>query len=447
MASTAPMPQAIEAEQALLGGLILDPEQVEAVEHEVAATDFYRPDHARLFALLKEMRVGGEHIDEITLADRVTRSGRDADFGGYAYVVDLPEKVPSRVNLIQYARIVREKAVRRAAIRAAEKVLEGARDGEGDVGQLLSRAASELLQVVETEASRDWEQVSRIVDRELVRLHDRAKRRDAPHGVSTGFAGLDDLLLGFHPSQLVILAARPGIGKTALALTFAFHAASVQGKTVGIFSLEMDRGELVGRLLSQAALIDNQKLRRAAVSETEWKDLDAAEDILRGCRLFIDDRPGVTIDDIRTRARRLAALQGGLDLLVVDYLQLMQPIDPRANRVLQVGEMSRGLKLLAKDLRVPVIALSQLSRDIEKRKGEDQRPKLSDLRDSGSIEQDADVIMFIHKDAGGEGSTPDDGRHELVVAKQRAGRLGSVPVVFERPYARFTELEASSFRL
>lgn len=443
MNATLPMPQAIDAEQSLLGGLMLEPEQFEQVEREVAAEDFYRPDHARLFALLKAMRAAAEGIDVVTLGDRILRGGRDEDYGGYAYVLDLPEKVPSRVHLVQYARIVREKAMRRKVIRAAEKVLASAQGGEADVAQMLSQAAHAFLQIAESEVSRDWEQVSAIADREMMRLQEIARTGEEPDAITTGFAGLDDILLGFHPSQLIVLAARPGMGKTALALTLAYNVALFSKRAVGFFSLEMDRAELVTRLLSAAGLVEGHKLRKARLDEADWQRLDVAEGTLREARIFIDDRPGATIEDLRARARRLATLNPDLGLIVVDYLQLLQATDPRQNRVQQVGEISRGLKILAKELRVPVLALSQLSRDIEKRKGDDQRPKLSDLRDSGSIEQDADVILFIHRDATEVGGRGSDNRAKLIVAKQRAGRTDETDVVFQKAYNKFEDLDPS----
>ncbi len=446
MSTAGPLPSAIDAEQSLLGGLLIDPDQFEAVEREVGTEDFYRPDHARLFGLLKGMRVAGDAIDAITIADRILSGGQAESYGGYAYVMDLSSKVPSRAHLVQYARIVREKALRRRVIKAAEKVLESARTSDEPVGALLGRAAHQFVEIAETEVARDWEQVSSIVDRELVALQERSKSGRSAAAVTTGFSSLDDILLGFHPSQLIILAARPGMGKTALGLNLAYNGAvhSTPRRAVGFFSLEMDRAEIVARLLSMTGNVEGYKIRKAHLDDGDWKALDVADKQLREARIFVDDRPGATVDDLRVRARRLAALQPDLGLIVVDYLQLIQATDPRANRVNQVGDISRGLKLMAKELRVPVLALSQLSRDIEKRKAEEQRPRLSDLRDSGSIEQDADVILFIHRDTG---QGVEEGRADVLVAKQRAGRTGDVPLVFLKSTAKFEEVAMGGHRL
>jgi replicative DNA helicase len=429
-------PQNVEAEASLLGGLIVDPSAVDAVGDVVRPEDFYRPDHGRLFGLLLDMRSKGHHIDEMTVCDRINRGGKADEYGGYAYVVDLPEKCPSRANLPHYARLVREAAVRRRAAKRADDLRDALYAGVEEPEAILSAAAAGLLAELDGGKREDgWTRAGAVAATQANEIQRR--QRGGHPGVSTGLYALDDLLNGgWREGQLVVIAARPGVGKTALALTFALFAASVNGVGTGMFSLEMDRGELVERLLAQTALVDASRIRRGDLDETAWNDIEVARGLLDAAPLWMDDRAGLTIDTLRARARRLAATEK-VGLLVVDYLQLLTPSNPKANRAEQVGDMSRGLKLLAKELRVPVIALSQLNRDVEKRRGADAKPRLSDLRDSGAVEQDADVIMFISRDE----ADPTGAAHVLHVEKNRAGRIGQVPVIFEKSYSRFVELE------
>ena len=443
---TRPTPQSVESEQALLGGLLLDPEQFEDVEREVSADDFYRPDHARTFALLKTMRGAGEHIDRITVGERVLRGGQDEEYGGYAYITKLPDKVPSRANLAHYARVVREKSTLRRVIRAATKVLEDAHGSDQSPSELIQVAAHSFMTIAEEDSARDWEQISSVSDREMVRIENLSRNPTATPGTPTGFFALDKILAGLHKSTLIILAARPAMGKTALALNLAQNAALMGDKTVGIFSLEMDRGELVTRMLCCAGMVEGGKVKTGQLDEEDWKRLDKADRLMHQAKVFIDDTPGVTVDDIRARSRRLKARNPDLGLIVIDYLQLMEGTDPRANRQQQVSEISRGLKILAKELEVPVIALSQLNRAVEQRA--DKRPLVSDLRESGAIEQDADVIMFIYRDeVYNPDTTTKQGLAEVIIAKHRSGGTGSVELVFRKAYTRFDDLDNSGITL
>ncbi|MCA9686719.1 MAG: replicative DNA helicase [Myxococcales bacterium] len=434
-----PTPQAVDAEQALLGGLLLDPEQFEDVEREVAADDFYRPDHGRLFGLLKQMRADGEHVDAVTVGARVMAGGDDEAYGGYGYVLGLPERVPSRANLGHYARIVREKAALRRIIRAADTVMGSAYEGATGPAELLSRASHALFEIADEEITRDWVQLSAVIDTELARLEALAREAKATSGVPTGFDDLDAKLHGLHPGALVILAARPGMGKTALALNLALNIAVMADRAVGVFSLEMEKGELGDRLLCCAGMVDGGKLKSGDLDEGDWKRLDDADQQLRGARLFIDDTAGVTIEDVRARARRLKAKHPDLGLLVIDYLQLMQHADSKMNRQQQVSEISRGLKILAKELEVPVLALSQLNRGVESRA--EKKPLISDLRESGAIEQDADVILFIYRDEVYNKDSPKAGIAEVIIAKHRSGPTGEVELASRLAYSRFDTLE------
>lgn len=440
-----PSPQALEAEQALLGGLIVDPQRMDEVSHLVSADDFYRPDHARFFMMLRDMRADGDFIDLVTVSDRVMRGNAPDQYGGLSYVLALPDKVPSTANLAHYARIVRDKAVLRRVIRTSDELTGAAHDGTDNPGVLLDRASQLFASLAETHDRRDWSPVSTVVDEELVAIQERQSKSATVHGVTTGFRALDDKLGGLRPSQLLILAARPAMGKTALVLNIAQRAADQSNVTVGIFSLEMSRTELVSRMLCGLAMVEGDRVRKGRLDDEDWVRMDAAGEMLRATSLFIDDTPGATIDDIRTKARRLQARKGDLGLLVIDYLQLMQGNDPKASRQQQISDISRGLKILAKDLGVPVIALSQLNRDVEKR--EDKRPMISDLRESGAIEQDADVIMFIYRDEIYHPDSADKGVAEVIIAKQRSGPTGRVRLAFQPQYTRFDDLAEGDIAL
>lgn len=440
-----PFPQSVESERALLGGLIVDPDQYEDIAPIVRPEDFYRPDHSELFTLLTEMRLAGEAIDTVTVFERVQRGEGDEKYGGVGYVVELPEAVPSTTNLKHYAEVIREKAIMRNLIKAGQTLVEEAYSEEAKPSTLIERSTGSLMKLGEADASRDWQAVSMIVDDELIRIQRLSESTDAVSGTTTGFDALDDKLAGLHPTDLIILAARPAMGKTALALNLVMNAALIGGKAVGLYSLEMGRGQLVTRLLCCVGTVEGGKVRTGHLSSDDWDRLIEASGILRESSIHIDDTPGVTIGDVRARARRLKAVQPNLGLIVIDYLQLMQGEDPRASRQQQISDISRGLKILAKDLEVPVLALSQLNRAVEQRA--DKRPMVSDLRESGAIEQDADVIMFIYRDEIYNPDTTDVGLAEVIIAKQRNGPTGTVKLAFQGQYTRFDNLAEDEFVL
>jgi replicative DNA helicase len=435
-------PQALEAERALLGGLIMAPEQLEEVAERVGPTDFYRPDHAAIYQLLSAMRVDGAHVDLISVTERAARGGNDEQYGGLAYLIGLVEAVPSTANLRHYADLVREKATLRRLIAASQQFASEAFDEQDDAGVLVERAAQALLALGGADQKRSWSQVSLVIDEELARIERLAANPDSVTGVTTGFLDLDNKLAGFHPTDLVVLAARPAMGKTALALNLAQNAAILGETAVGIFSLEMSRGQLVTRLLSCIGTVEGGKLRTGTLTTEEWERLTDASEVLRRHKIFVDDTPGVTLSDVRARARRLKATNPELSLIVIDYLQLMQGDDPKASRQQQISDISRGLKILAKDLQVTVLGLSQLNRAVEQRA--DKRPMVSDLRESGAIEQDADVIMFIYRDEVYNPETDAKGVAEVIIAKQRNGPTGTVKLAFQGQYARFDNLASDS---
>ncbi len=430
-----PSPQAVEAERALLGGLLQSPDKLPEVSERVKADEFYRPDHQALFTLLLQMQGRGEEIDTVTVPDRIMREGRHEKYGGVAYVLQLPDQVPSTANLPHYATVIREKALLRRLIDVTGGLSERAYAQPDDVGDLLRDAMQSIAQVGQNHDRRSWQPISLVLDEELVRIQELGKKAGSTTGYTTGFNDLDKKLAGLQKSDLLILAARPGMGKTALALNIAQNVALMEERTIGLFSLEMSRGQLTTRMLCCHALVSAGKVRTGTLETDDWEKLLESSDVLRAASVHIDDTPGLSIGELQARAKRLATERDDLALIVIDYLQLMKGDDPKASREQQISAISRGLKGLAKDLDVPVIALSQLNRGVESRA--DKRPLVSDLRESGAIEQDADVIMFIYRDEYYDQDSADKGLAEVIIAKQRNGPTGTVKLAFQGQFTRF----------
>jgi replicative DNA helicase len=432
-------PKSIESERALLGGLLQDPSLLADITETVKAVDFFRPDHAALFELMLEMTAASEEIDVVTLPQRMQREGRAERYGGIAYVVELPDHTPATANLHHYARVIREQSVLRKLITTSEGLAQKAFDGPTDLGSLIESAVKDFANLGQEHNRRSWEQISLILDGEIERIEQLSHLGTDVTGIHTGFKELDKMLAGMQRGDLLILAARPSMGKTALALNIAQNAALKSDVGVGIFSLEMARSQLVGRMVATHGRIDGSRLRLGDLTDEDWERLLNATDTLRRARIFIDDSAALSVNDVRARARKLQSECPEIGLIVVDYLQLMRGDGgDRQSRVQEVAEISRGLKALAKDLNVPVLALSQLSRAVEQR--QDKRPMLSDLRESGSIEQDADVIMFIYRDEYYDKSSSDKDLAEVIVAKQRNGSTGTVKLVFQGKFTRFDNL-------
>ncbi|MFT7518445.1 MAG: replicative DNA helicase [Kiritimatiellia bacterium] len=430
-----PYPHSLEAERALLGGLLEDPDQVLPIADSLRQDDFYRPDHGELFRLLVEMCGRGEQVDLLTLPQRILREGREERYGGVSYVVELPDYTPSTANLGHYADVVKQQSMLRRLISTSEGIARKAFGSTEDVGILVETAMRDLATLGQDGAGKSWGQISIIIDEEMANISNMADNDDEVVGVSTGFAKVDAKLAGMREGQLIILAARPGMGKTALALNMAQNASLIGKTAVAIYSLEMTRHELINRFLTSRAEVHASRMRTGNLDQDEWARLIDASEELRGTLVFIDDTPALSIGEVRARARKLKAKVPELGFIVIDYLQLMRGNDAKAPRVQQVGEISRGLKAMAKDLKLPVMALSQLNRGVEGR--QDKRPMLSDLRESGAIEQDADVIMFIYRDDYYDPESADKGLAELIIAKQRAGSTGTVKLVFQGQYTRF----------
>jgi replicative DNA helicase len=432
-----PFPHSLEHERALLGGLLVDATRLSSIGELVAGDDFHRPEHRALFELLVSMAGEGTPIDTITVPERVHAAGADR-FGGVPYVLELVDRVTSTSNLEHYAAEIRRKAILRRFIAGGQALVDDAFVA-GDVDLLLEGTTRLASSLTRSNAGRAWHFLASVIAERLAAVEDLATGLTTVTGTTSGFEDLDEQLAGFQHGDLVILAARPSMGKTALALNLAANAALVGKVSVAVFSLEMNRGQLADRMLCTQGLVDAGRMRRGTLEQTEWERLIAAQAVLASARIHIDDTPALSLRELGARARRLASDEGGLGLVVIDYLQLMQADERGVNRTEQVSEISRGLKALAKELQVPVIALSQLNRSVEQRA--DKRPLLSDLRESGAIEQDADVILFIYRDEYYNKESQDAGMAEVIIAKQRNGPIGTVKLVFRGQYGRFDEIE------
>ncbi len=431
-------PQSIEAEQSVLGALLIDKDAVIEVAEFLRADDFYRGHHGTIYAAVLDLYERREPVDLVTVSEVLERNGHLDAVGGSAYLTSLINLTPTAVNAVHYGRIVERKAVLRNLIAAAGRIAGIGYEETADVSAAVDRAEQELFAVSQKRIEAGFSPLKALLHSAYDRLDYLHQHKGEISGVKTGFKDLDTLTTGLQRSDLIVLAARPSIGKTSLALNIAEHAAVREGKTVGIFSLEMSKEQLVLRLLSSVANIDSQRLRTGFLEEMDFTRLAPAMNNLAEAPIYIDDTPNISTMELRTKARRLQA-EAGLDMLVVDYLQLMQStIQSRdANRVQEVSEITRGLKSLARELQVPVVALSQLSRQAEMR--ESKEPRLSDLRESGSIEQDADLVIFLwrEKERGTEEADADGEVVKLRLAKHRNGPTGELALWFKKRQTRF----------
>jgi replicative DNA helicase len=434
-------PQAVEAEQSVLGSILIDPEAILKVAEFLHPPDFYRQQHSDIYEAMLGLHGQREPIDLVTLGDELARRDRLEPIGGPAYLASLMNMVPTAVHVEHYGRIVERKAVLRNLIGAAGKIAAVGYEEANDAEAAIDRAEGILFEISQRRTVGGFESLATLLGQAYDRLEYLHEHRGQILGIPSGLSQLDALLGGFQPSDLIILAARPSVGKTSMALNIAQHAAVHEGKKVGVFSLEMSKEQLALRLLSAESGINPRPLQSGFVDETDWSKIAQVMNSMHAAPMWIDDSPVLTVLELRTKARRLEAEQRGLDLLIVDYLQLMQGSfsAKEPNRVQEVSEISRGLKQLSRELKVPVIALSQLSRGVEQRGSAE--PRLSDLRESGSIEQDADVVIFLYRD--GEANADSD--VELIkakVAKHRNGPIGEVPLQFRKTNTRFYTMAA-----
>ena len=436
-------PHSVEAEQSLLGGLLLDNQAWEKIADLVSVDDFYRDDHRRIFRHIGKLIEGGRPADVVTVLESIEASEDKDKTGGIAYLGSLSQNTPSALNIRRYAELVRERAVQRKLAQVATDIAEIALSPSGkDVGQLLDEAETRILEIGES-GSRNrtgFEEIQPVLARVMERI-DFLYHRDNPSdvtGVPTGFVDLDEKTAGLQPGDLIIVAGRPSMGKTAFALNMAENVAVENGLPVAVFSMEMGGTQLAMRMLGSISRVDQHRMRTGRLNDEEWGKLSSAMGKLHDAPIFIDETAALNALELRSRARRLRRQCGKLGLIVVDYLQLMSGSSQSSseNRATEISEISRGLKALAKELEVPVVALSQLNRALEQRN--DKRPMMSDLRESGAIEQDADVILFIYRDEVYFPDKPESrGIAEVIIGKQRNGPIGKVELTFLGQYTRF----------
>ena len=435
-------PQNLDAEQSILGAVLLENSALNKALEVIVEEDFHRGAHRIIFAGMIELADRNEVVDQITLTELLKTKGQLEQVGGAAYVAELVQAVPSASNIRYHCKIVREKSLLRGLIRTATEIVTKGYDGLGDSEDLLEYAEREIFRLAQGRLGRSFESMKQAVLESMEFVDRLYTRKEKITGVPTGYREIDDITAGLQPSDLIIIAGRPSMGKTSLALGMAEHAAIRANLTVGIFSLEMSKVQLVLRMLSSQANLDSHALRTGQVNrQTEWSLLVDAANRLASAGIFIDDSGGLTVHQMRGKARRLKA-EHGLDLLIIDYLQLMQGRSDSESRQQEISDISRSLKALAKELDIPVVALSQLSRAVENRT--DKRPVLSDLRESGAIEQDADVVMFIYRE---EVYNPDteEKRHiaDILIRKHRNGPTGDRQLTFLEQYAKFANLETT----
>jgi replicative DNA helicase len=430
-------PQDEAAEQSVLGAMLMSKDAIADVVELLRGTDFYRPAHENIYAAVIDLYGRGEPADAVTVAAHLQRQGDLARIGGAPYLHTLVSGVPIAANAGYYAEIVREKAILRRLVDAGTRITQWGYSGEGDVDDVVDRAQAEVYGVTDQRTSEDYAPLSDIMEAALDEIEAISNRDGAMVGVPTGFAELDELTNGLHPGQMIVVAARPAVGKSTLALDVARSASIKHGMTSVIFSLEMTRNEITMRLLSAEARIALHAMRNGHMNDDDWSKLARKMGEVSSAPLFIDDSPNMTMMEIRAKARRLKQ-RHDLRLIVVDYLQLMQSGKRVESRQVEVSEFSRQLKLLAKELNVPVVAISQLNRGSEQRS--DRRPMLSDLRESGAIEQDSDMVILLHREDVYEKESLRPGEADLIVAKHRNGPTKDVIVAFQGHYSRFVDM-------
>jgi replicative DNA helicase len=434
------LPSNLEAERSILGAILLDDKAVLTVFETLRSQDFYLESHRRVFEKMLLLMNDSRPIDLITLKDELQRANELESVGGAAYLASLTDGLPRAINIEFYAQIVKEKSTLRRLIQISSETMSRSYQDEDPAQEILQHIEKAIFDISKQQFRTGFSAISPIVSDVFKQIEELSNRKTPVTGLETGFVDLDRMMAGLHPSDLIIVAARPSLGKTSLCLNIAEHSAIRNKKSVGIFSLEMSKEQLVKRLLCSESRIDAHRVNTGYLNKEDWNRLSQASGDLSDSRIFIDDTASITVPELRSKARRLS-LEHGLDLLIVDYLQLMSGSTQRyENRTQEISQISRGLKGIAKELRVPLIAVSQLSRAIESRTGEHRRPQLSDLRESGSIEQDADVVMFIYREDMANPSEDSKGLAELIIGKQRNGPTGTIQLAFSKQFTRFDNL-------
>ena len=433
-------PQNMEAEQAVLGAIFLEPSSLTLASEMLIPEDFYRGAHQRIFNAMLKLNDKGEAIDLVTVTEELAATKLLEDVGGISYLSELAGSVPTAANIEYYAKIVEEKSLLRRLIRTATGIAQDSYTREDEVDALLGEAEKSILEVSQRKSAGSFHQIKDVLVRTYDNIEVMHNRVGDITGIATGFAELDKMTAGFQRNDLIIVGARPSVGKTAFALNIAQNVATKTDEKVAIFSLEMGAEQLVMRMLCAEGNIDAQRLRTGSLTDEDWGKLTMAMGSLSNAGIFIDDSPGVRVQDIRAKCRRLKQEQGGLGMILIDYLQLVLGSGRSGeNRQQEVSEISRSLKALARELQVPVIALSQLSRGVEQR--QDKRPMMSDIRESGSIEQDADIVAFLYRDDYYDKESENKNIIEIIIAKQRNGPTGTVSLAFVKEYNKFVNLE------
>ncbi len=433
-------PHSLEAERTILGGILVQPQNLNVVLSTISPEDLYKDAHRKILEMIVGLVDKGLPVDVLSLAEEAQRAGVLEEIGGASYIASLLDGVPRGLNVEYYAQIIKEKALLRRLILSSTRIIQDSYEQKEDADELLNAAQASIVELADQRVKPGFRPIHDLTGPVLMNIHETAARKEAVTGVPSGFKYLDAMTAGFQPAELVILAARPSMGKTAMGLNISHHVGLKTDKGVGFFSMEMSEAQIVTRLLCAEAQIDLQKVRTGYLSERDFEKLKLAGEALSAARIFIDESAALTIMEMKAKCRRLK-MEQKLDIVFVDYIQLMRTGGRFENRNQEMSFISRSLKELAKELRIPVVGISQLSRAPEKGRKE-PKPMLSDLRESGAIEQDADVVIFIYRP---EFYHPDDettrGVAEVSVAKQRNGPIGSLQLAFIREYARFANME------
>ena len=439
-------PHSIQAEQSVLGALLLENRCWDNIADKVAEVDFYRKDHRLIFRVISELADKQDPFDVITLSESLEATGELEEAGGLAYLGMLAKDTPSAANVVAYAEIVRDRSILRQLVHVGTDIADSAFNTEGrQTSELLEKAEQQVFNIAEQRqhGQGGFNPIKSLLAEAVDKIETLYEQEGSITGEGTGFADFDEMTSGLQPSDLIIVAGRPSMGKTTFAMNLAENVAIKGDKPVAVFSMEMPGDSLAMRMMSSLGRIDQHKVRTGKLEDDEWPRLTSAINLLAETKLFIDDTPALTPIEVRSRARRLAREHGQLGLIVLDYLQLMQSPASGDNRVQQISDISRGLKALAKELNVPVVALSQLNRNLEQRPN--KRPVMSDLRESGSIEQDADVIVFIYRDEVYNEDSPDKGIAEIIIGKQRNGPIGTTRLTFLGQFTRFENFAGNPY--
>lgn len=431
-------PHDIEAEQAVIGSILTDQEAVYAAIERLKPEDFYREDNKQIYTAILNIYNKAEPIDIITLKAELSSMGKLDAVGGLEYIVELPEKVPTTANVDRYIKIVEEKSLLRNLIRAANEILSSGYAQEDEVENIVDHAEKKIFDVMQKKSQKGYTTIKDVLVESFTKLEELYNQKEHITGVPTGFAELDKKTAGLHGSELILIAARPAMGKSAFALNIGSYAATRANVPVAIFSLEMSKEQVGNRILCSEALVDSNNVRTGELNDEELGKLAETSGELSQAPIYIDDTPGISVMEIRAKCRKLK-LEKNIGLVIIDYLQLIQGSGKTSSREQEIAEISRSLKILAKEIEVPVIALSQLSRAVEARP--DHRPMLSDLRESGSIEQDADIVMFLYRDDYYNEDSEKKNIAEVIIAKQRAGSTGTVDLAWLGKYTKFANLE------